>query len=164
MRTLKFQRIVIALSICALTTCASPRDKSQQLTRQVFEQLPVPAGATLLFASEYENISKTGMGTYFGFEGLYGSDAEYDHVFEEYRGLLAARGWQEYDFGNRLRFCNPDYKAVDIGIANLAGFEEYYDEMLAEVSDEEIQASNTLFIVRVSHYPFDSPGFCGMAD
>lgn len=164
MKTLSFQNVAILFVICTLVSCASPREKSQALTREVLEQLPVPDSATLLHASEFENISRTGMGSFFGAEGLFGSNAEYNHIFEEYCDLLTAYGWQEYSFGDQLRFCNPDYKDVDIDITGLAGFEEYYTEMLAEMDDEVMEKYNTLYIVTVSHYPFDSPSFCEPAD
>jgi hypothetical protein len=156
MKTLNFQKAVILLSICALASCAPPRETSQSLTREILEQLPVPDGATLLHMSEFERVSKTGMGTHFGVEGLYGSNAEYNHILEEYRHLLTARGWQEYDYlENQLRFRNPDYEAVEIIIANVVGFEEYYTEMLVEVNEDTLREYSTLYVVNVSHHPFD---------
>jgi hypothetical protein len=106
--------------------------------------------------SEFERVSKTGMGTHFGVEGLYGSDAEYSHILRKYRDLLTIQGWQEDDhLENLLRFRNLDYEAVEIVIANVAGFEEYYAEILTEVNEGTLSKYNTLYIINVSHYPFD---------
>jgi hypothetical protein len=156
MKTLSSQKAAILFLIYALISCTSPREASQSLTRKILEQLPVPAGATLLHISEFERISKTGMGTGFGVKGLYGSQTEYNHILREYRDLLTARGWQEYVYlENQLRFCNPDYEAVEITIANLAGYEEYYAEMLAEVGNDILGEHSTLYVINVSHHPFD---------
>jgi hypothetical protein len=156
MKTLNLQKAAILLSICVLASCASPRETSQSLTRKILKQLPVPNRATLLHISEFERVSKTGMGTHFGVEGLYGSNAEYNHILEEYRDLLTVQGWQKDDhLENQLRFRSLDYKAVEIVIANVAGFEEDYADILAEVSEDTLREYSTLYVVNVSHYPFD---------
>jgi hypothetical protein len=72
--------------------------------------------------------------------------------------LLVAQGWQQfYSFETQLGFCNPDYPRIDVRIADIAGFEENYADMLAEVEEEY----STLYVVTVSHSPFDSSGICG---
>jgi hypothetical protein len=156
MKPLNSRKVVALFLICGLVACASPRQTSQALTREILEQLPIPDGAALLHISEFERISKTGMGTHFGVEGLYGSNAEYNHILEEYRDLLIAQGWQQDDhLENQLRFRSLDYKAVEIVIANVAGFEEYYAEILAEVDEGTLIEYNTLYVVNISHHPFD---------
>jgi hypothetical protein len=131
---------------------------------EILEHLSVPRDAKLLHARKFENLSKTGMGTFFGSEGLFGSNVGYQAVFDGYRNLLTAQGWSEYSFGDETRFCNPNYKDIDITITDMAGFEEYYTDILAEVDNQTIESYSTLYVVTVSHYPFDSPGFCESED
>lgn len=166
MKTLNVQISVVTLLllVCFLVSCVSPRTKSQELTMEILEDLPVPDDAKLLHARKFENISKTGMGTFFGSKGLYGANAGYQAVFDEYRNLLAAQEWSEYSFGDEIRFCNPNYKDIDITITDMAGFEEYYTDILAEVDNQIIESYSTMYVVTVSHYPFDSPGFCESED
>lgn len=149
------------LTICVVS-CVSPSDRSLSLTKEVFQQLPVPEDSVLLSVLEFEHLSKTGIGTHFGVKGLYGSDAPFADVLEEHRDLLIAKGWQQfYSFETQLGFCNPDYPEVDIRIADIAGFEENYADMLEEVEGGTVKEYSTLYIVAVSHSPFDSSGYCG---
>lgn len=156
--------VELLLLVCFLVSCVSPRTKSRELTMEILEDLPIPDDAKLLHVRKFENISKTGMGTFFGSEGLYGSNAGYQAVFYEYRNLLAAQEWSEYSFGDETRFCNPNYEDIDITITSMAGFEEYYTDILAEVDNQTIESYSILYVVTVSHYPFDSPGFCESED
>jgi len=158
--------LILLITCCLLVACVSPREKSQALTERILDHLPVPDGAILLHSSEFENISRTGMGTHFGVRGLYGFDTEYSLIVEQYRELLSAEGWVEFGLtagGNPL-FCNPDYDAVRLSLADSAGLEEGVFAIPANMLSEYRATYHTLYVVTLSHFPFDETGTCRQVD
>lgn len=155
--------ITVIILICILAACESPRQKSQELAEQILNQLLQPEDTKLIHTSEFENLSKTGMGTFFGVMGLYGSDNDYDSLFDEYAILLEAQGWRTLGFGGYMRFCNPDHADVEISLEKVAGSEENFKELLGGVEPVTLTEYETLYIVRVSHFPFNTQT-CGIAE
>jgi hypothetical protein len=153
---------VLLLLIAFLTACTSPRERSQALAAEILGQLPVPDDAALLYSSEFESISSTGMGTGFGVRGLYGSDTEYSLVVEQYRDLLSAQGWVQFTpiTEDTLWFCNPDYEGIRLELANTAGLGDEIFAIPADILREHRATHQTLYVVTVAHFPFDETGIC----
>lgn len=159
MRTWFLRSMALLILVCIITSCRSPRQTSQALTSEILQQSPQSSEVKLLHSLEFENISETGRGTFFGVMGLYGSDVDYDDLFDYYVVFLTKQGWQTNSFGDYMRFCSPDYADVEIGLENVQGFEEHYRALLEGADPDTLKEYATLYVVRISHFPFD-PQIC----
>ena len=147
----------LSLLFYSLISCSSPRQTSTALTEEILHQLPRPAEAQLMNQLEFENLSKTGIGTCFGVVGFYGSDEDYVGLVETYTGLWAEQGWLVNDFGGYKRFCNPDFADVEISLEQVESLEGQYGAMLEDTNPDDWNKYVSLYAIRVSHFPFDSP-------
>jgi hypothetical protein len=152
--------LMLFLTVC-LTGCVSQQERSQAVATEILEGLPVPNGATLLYTGGFERVSRTGMGTHFGARGLLGSNVDYLLITTEHRELLSAEGWVEYAVTNlgNTAFCKPELDGIRLEIFNVADFAEVHT-IPADLLCEYEVAYETLYVVQVSHYPFDDLGAC----
>lgn len=156
------KRMVWLLLIASLVACVSPRERSQVLTEEILKDLPLPEGTTLLNSTMFERLSDTGTGTHFGIRGLYGCNTDYTLIIDQYRELLRSEGWLEFALtarGNPL-FCNPDYEGIHLNLARLSDLENGALSMSDSLLSEYEAAYQTLYVVSISHFPFDETGTC----